>query len=188
MTKTRQLFVGLTFALASSLAARSAYAANDHSWVASTGSGHACTRAAPCSDGATAQGATNPGGVISVLDPGDYFVVIITKSLTIRGEGVDGGGWKIPDFGSWIFVQAGATDVVTLEGLHLNGVGIEFDSGGHLHVVKCVITNDNIAGQAGIRFQPNSASRLSVTDTVVTNFGSGTGGGTVIHPPSGRTA
>ena len=72
MTKTRHLFVGLTVALASWLTASSAYALNDHSWVSSTGSGTACTRAAPCANFFVAQAATNAGGVISVLDPGDY--------------------------------------------------------------------------------------------------------------------
>ena len=38
-----------------------------------------------------AQNATNAGGVISVLDSGDYSGISITKSLTIRAEGVDGG-------------------------------------------------------------------------------------------------
>src|SRR5450631_89641 len=93
MTKIRQLFVGLTVALASWLTAGSTYALNGnaHSWVSSTGSGTACTRAAPCQTFTTAQDATNAGGVISVLDPGDQFGVVITKSLTIRAEGVDGG-------------------------------------------------------------------------------------------------
>ena len=114
--------------------------------------------------------------------------ITITKSLTIRAEGVDGGA-TYPAIGLWIIVQAGATDVVTLEGLHLNGVGgVEFNSGGHLHVVRCVITNGNLSGNAGIRFQPNSASKLSVTDTVISNMGSGTGGGIVVNPQSGGTA
>jgi hypothetical protein len=192
MTKTRRLFAGLTVALASWLTAGSAYALNDHSWVSSTGSGTACTRAAPCGDFSTAQNATNAGGVISMLDShDDPFGITITKSLTVRAEGVDGGGTLTPTNGTWIVVQAGANDVVTLEGLHLNGAsGILFISGGHLHVVRCVITNANVSGDssAGIRFQPNSASRLSVTDTVITNVGSGTGGGIVINPQSGGSA
>jgi len=70
----------------------SAHAATiDHTWVSSTGSGTACTRAAPCSNFTAAQTATNAGGVISVLDSGDYGNLTITKSLTIRAEGVDGG-------------------------------------------------------------------------------------------------
>jgi hypothetical protein len=78
--------------------------------------------------------------------------------------------------------------VVTLEGLHFGGAGIQFDSGGHLHVVRCSITNGSVPGDAGIKFSPNSASKLNVTDTVITNMGSGTGGGIVINPQSGGTA
>jgi hypothetical protein len=191
MTKTRHLFAGVTVALASWLTAGSAHALNDHSWVSSTGGGTACTRAAPCADFGTAIGATNAGGVISVLDSGDYGPPLITKSLTIRAEGVDGGQTVKPSNSGGFFIQisAGAGDVVTLEGLHFNGAtGIFFASGGHLHVVRSVITNQNFSGGIGISFAPTSASKLSVTDTVITNMGSGTGGGIVIRPNSGGSA
>jgi hypothetical protein len=190
MTKTRDLFAGLTVALAAWLTAGSAFG-NDHSWVsASIGSGTACTRTAPCSTFEAAFLVTNAGGVISVLDPGDYGGLNITKSLTIRAEGVDAGETSAATgAGVWIGVQAGASDVVTLEGLHLNGDGgINFVSGRHLHVVRCVITNETFPGTPGIKFQPNSASKLSVTDTVISNMGSGTGGGIIINPQSGGTA
>jgi hypothetical protein len=178
MTKTRQLFAGLAVALAAWLTAGSAYAQIAHSWVSSGGSGTACTRAAPCGSLNAALSATAAGGVISVFDPFDFNVITtITKSVTIRAEGVDGGETFTPSVGVWINVSAGATDVVTLEGLHFNGLSaIQFASGGHLHVVRCVITNGSVSGDAGILFQPNSASKLSVTDTVISNFGSGTGG------------
>lgn len=188
MTKTTTLFAGLAVALASFFAAGSAYAQNNHSWVSSTGTGTACTRAAPCQTFDSAQSVTNPGGVISVIDPGDYFSITITKSLTIRAEGVDGGSSTPPLFGNWITVAAGPTDVVTLEGLRFNGAGVRFDIGGHLHIVRCVIANSSLSGQTGISFRPTSAARLTVTDTVITNFGSGTGGGIVINPASGGTA
>jgi hypothetical protein len=189
MTKIRQLFVGVTVALASWLAGSSAYALNDHSWISSTGGGSACTRTAPCATFSTAQLTTNAGGVISVVDPGDYGGINITKSLTIRAESIDAGVSTSPIAGFFIIVTAGATDVVTLEGLHFNGAtGIELNSGGHLHVVRCVITNGSVSGDAGIKFQPNSPSKLSVTDTVISNIGSGTGGGIVINPQSGGSA
>jgi hypothetical protein len=187
MTKIRTLFAGLALALASWLTAGSAYAQNFHSWVSGTGSGNACTRTSPCAVFSIAQIATEAGGVISVLDPGDYGTIFITKSLTIRAEGVVGGATFNTSNGYWINVQAGAGDVVTLEGLHLNGIGgIQLLSGGHLHVVRCVITNSSFFGQAGISFRPNSASKLS--DTVISNNGSGAGGGIVINPQSGGTA
>jgi hypothetical protein len=188
MTKTRHLFVSLAFALATWLTAGSAYAQLPHTWVSSAGIGTACTRTAPCALFSTAQANTAAGGVISALDPGDYSGIIITKSLTIRAEGVDGGATSIPAAGPWIIIQAGATDVVTLEGLELNGGGIRFNSGGQLHVVRCVISNENLSGEAGISFRPNSASKLSVTDTLISNEGSGTGGGIVINPASGGSA
>ena len=62
MTKTRNLFAGLTVALGSWLTASSAYAHNVHSWVSRTGSGTACTRTAPCAYFFTAQAATSAGG------------------------------------------------------------------------------------------------------------------------------
>src|ERR1700730_2856158 len=142
MIKIRRLFAGLAVALASFLSANSAHAQNNHSWVSSTGSGTACTRAAPCALFLAAQNATNAGGVSSVLDPGDYGAIFITKSLTIRAEHVEGGGTVMPQSGTWITVNAGATDVVTLEGLLFNGAGaIQLNSGGHLHIVRCVIAN-----------------------------------------------
>src|SRR5258708_887629 len=120
MTKIRHLFAGLAVALASWLAAGSAYALNDHSWVSTFGSGYACTRTAPCGLFTYAQLATAPGGVISVLDPGDYGNLTITKSLTIRAEGADAGGAVSPNIiEAWVDVAAGPNDVVTLEGLHL---------------------------------------------------------------------
>jgi hypothetical protein len=190
MTTIKTLFVGLAVALASWLTAGSAYALNDHSWVSSGGSGTACTRAQPCAMFVTAQSATNAGGVISVLDGfDDPTGFIITKSLTVRAEGVDGGATLAPTGGLIISVQAGPSDVVTLEGLHLNGAGaINLASGGHLHVVRCVLTNGNVSTNVGIRFVPNSASKLSVTDTVINNYGSGTGGGIVVKPQSGGSA
>jgi hypothetical protein len=190
MPKIRHLFAGLTVALALLLTAGSAYAQNGHSWVSSTGSGALCTRTAPCLTFSVAQAATNAGGVISMLDPhDDPLGIVITKSLIIRAEGIDGGATSSGPTGTWIIVQAGASDVVTLEGLHLSGAGgIAFNSGGHLHIVRCVITDGNVSGEAGIKFGPNSPSKLSVTDTVISNMGSGTGGGIVINPQSGGSA
>ena len=188
MAKTGHLLVGLT--LASCVIAGPALALNDHSWVSATGTGTACTRGTPCASVSIAQAVTNAGGVISVLDQGggDGSFATITKSLTIRAEGVEGGATTAPTSGSSILVQAGPSDEVTLEGLHVNGTGIQFLSGGQLHIVRCVITNGNVSGGTGIQFYPQSAGKLSVTDTVITNFGSGTGGGIVVNPQSGGIA
>jgi hypothetical protein len=95
--KIRTLLAGLSAALVSSATLISSAAAviQDteivHTWVSRTGVGTACTFAEPCASFATAQKVTLPGGVISVLDAGDYGSITVTKSITIRAEGVDGG-------------------------------------------------------------------------------------------------
>jgi hypothetical protein len=189
MTKTKHLLAGLTVALASWFAAGSAYALNQHSWISGTGSGANCTRVLPCGDFATAVGATQAGGVISVLDSGDFGPLQLTKPLTIRADGADGGLVNLSgNFG--IVIVGAPSDVFTLEGLHLDGGGIRFDSGARLHVLRCVVANVFINGGVnGILFEPNAAGRLDVTDTVLMNNGSGTtGAGILIKPQSGGSA
>jgi hypothetical protein len=193
MIRIRTLFAGISLALAGLLTAGSAHAQSAqiaHTWVSSTGGGTACTRAAPCANFRDAYAATAPGGVISVLDSGDYGGLTITKSLTVRAEGIDGGTTAIVNSsGNLIGVAAAATDSVTLEGLRFNGAGgVTFRTGGQLHVVGCVITNANFAGDAGILFAPSGVGKLTVTDTVITNMGNGTGGGIVINPKPGGSA
>jgi hypothetical protein len=50
------------------------------------------------------------------------------------------------------------------------------------------MTSGSVAGDAGIKFSPSSASKLSVTGTVMNNMGFGTGGGIVVNPQSGGSA
>ena len=190
MIKIRTLLAGLSLAIVSGLVASPASAQNVHSWVSSTGTGTACTRIAPCQHLFTALPVTIAGGVISLLDQGaaESGQINITQSVTIRAEGVEGGEASQPLSGSWIAIQAGPADVVTLEGLYIAGAGISFQSGAHLHVVRCSMGNSNVAGQSSIKFQPSGASKLSVTDTVISNVGSGTGAGIVINPQSGGNA
>src|SRR5689334_17457059 len=55
-------------------------------YVSTSGSGVACSRAAPCGDFQTAHNATDGGGEINCLDSGNFAPVAtlsITKSITI---------------------------------------------------------------------------------------------------------
>ena len=63
----------------------------------------------------TAHAITSAGGVMSILDPTDAGGITITKSLTIRAEGVDGGSTVVIPC-AFIFINAGTSDVVTLKG------------------------------------------------------------------------
>ena len=161
-----------------------------HSWISAAGSGTACTRAAPCGSFQLAHNATFPGGYISVLDSGDFGNLTISKSITIRAEGVEGGTAAIGG-GAWVVVNAGPSDVVQLEGLHFAGGGIRLDQAAQLHVRNCVIRNNGVSGVSGtgIVFRPNGVSRLVVTDTAVVNNSTGaTGAGILIQPQAGGSA
>ncbi|PYQ51096.1 MAG: hypothetical protein DMF59_08935, partial [Acidobacteria bacterium] len=55
-------------------------------WVSGVGDdANPCSRTAPCKTFAGAISKTAAGGEISVLDPGGFGAVTITKSITIEG-------------------------------------------------------------------------------------------------------
>ena len=57
-------------------------------WVSGVGDdANPCSRTAPCKTFAGAISKTATGGEISVLDPGGFGTVTITKSMTINGDG-----------------------------------------------------------------------------------------------------
>ena len=71
-------------------------------------------------------------------------------------------------------ISAGASDVVNLRGLGLDGansgsIGIQFVSGKSLTVQKSFVRNFT---NSGITFAPSASATLLVSDTVVTNNGS----------------
>ena len=191
MTKIGHSFVGLAVTLASCLVSHIAYALTDHSWVSSTGSGSTCTRALPCADFFTAFNATNAGGVISVIDSGEYGNLNVTKSIIVRAEAVDGGSTAGVSAGGGVLlnVAIAATDVVSIEGLRFVGAGINIGSGGLVFIRDCVVENNDGFIGYGIRIQSTGASRVVVSDTTVANNRNSSGGaGIWVIPSSGGTA
>src|SRR5215218_7784849 len=77
--------------LAGTLAALMSTAAQaqaTRTWVSGVGDdANPCSRTAPCKTFAGAISKTAAGGEISVLDPGGYGAVNITKSITLNGTG-----------------------------------------------------------------------------------------------------
>jgi hypothetical protein len=113
------------------------------------------------------------GSKIVVLDSGDFGTVAITQSIAIAATGVHA---KVDNgFGSKIFINAGPNDVVYLEGLAMGqnapvaaNSGIQFNSGGRLHVRNCVIRN---FGTAGIFIRGGGTKRVFISDcTIANNF------------------
>src|SRR3954469_17857560 len=175
MTKTSLLaFLGLICALM--LSSVPAFAQGTRTWVSGVGDdANPCSRTAPCKTFAGAISKTAAGGEINCLDPGGFGAVTINKTLTIDCHFTEGG---LLAGGNGIVVNAAATDVVVLRGLDIFGVnppsnGVRFIAGGALHIEDCVIRRFNAASSFGISFQPSGASKLFVTNTTITQNGSG---------------
>ncbi len=134
-------------------------------WVSGVGDdANPCSRTAPCKTFAGAISKTADGGEISVLDPGGYGAVTITKSITINGEGAEAG--ILAALTNGIVVNAQPEDVVTIRGLMIHGAGnglngIRYLAGKALHVQQTKILS--FTG-ACIEAAPGGGT-LTVTDS-----------------------
>jgi hypothetical protein len=160
-----------------------AHAQATRTWVSGVGDdANPCSRTAPCKTWAGAISKTQNGGEIDALDPGGFGALTITKSITL-----DGGGGQVASTlvaGTNGFnVSAGATDVVTIRNLRIDGLlgngsnaanagltGISFVSGAVLTVEDCWIFGFNTAG-IGVSTSGNSA--LNISNTRITNTPNG---------------
>ncbi|WGX97118.1 right-handed parallel beta-helix repeat-containing protein [Nocardioides sp. L-11A] len=97
-----------------------ASAAVTRSWVSGVGDdANPCSRTAPCKTFAGAIAQTAAGGTISVLDPGGFGSVTITKSITIDGTGTNASILATGTSGVQINIAAGGH--VVLRDLDING-------------------------------------------------------------------
>lgn len=99
------------------------HATSAHTWVASYGSdANLGTQTSPYGDFATAVANTTAGGIVSVLDPGDYGPVTLSQSITIDGTGGGSVGFT---GGEGVFINATATgQVFVIRNLVINGEGV----------------------------------------------------------------
>lgn len=173
----RFLFVAaLTFAFSAG-----AYAQATRTWVSGVGDDvNPCSRTAPCKTFAGAISKTATGGEISVLDPGGYGTLTVTKAITV--DGGTGAGW-----GSTLFSSVNgfvinittnlATDKVILRHLSINGAGttlgvdgIRFLDGKQLTVEDVDIFN--FSGD-GIEVNQSQGSNLFLKNVRITHGGTG---------------
>jgi hypothetical protein len=148
-------------------------------WVSGVGDDlNPCSRTAPCKTFAGAISKTTEGGEISVLDPGGYGAVTITKSITI--DGGTGSGWAsiLGSGTNGIIVNVTAnpsTAVVILRNITINGTrhgtscgaglnGIRYLAGNKLIVEKCTIYGFS---QKGIDVNLANTGTLVVKDTTI---------------------
>lgn len=146
-------------------------------WVSGVGDdANPCSRTAPCKTFAGAISKTAPKGEISVLDPGGFGAVTITKSITINGDGTLAGILSALTTGVIVNAPA-ASDVVYLRSLSINGGGsgvngIRFLGAGKLYVENCTITGMSSAAPNGngIFVNPTASGRnLFVSNTSIRN-------------------
>jgi hypothetical protein len=130
-------------------------------WVSGVGDDfNPCSRTAPCKTFAGAISKTAAGGEISVLDPGGFGAVTITKSISIVAAGAEGS--IIGSLTTGILINAAPTDTVNIYGLFIEGGG---------------------TGINGIRVL--SASRVTVKNCVIRGFQStaaGQGNAVLVDP------
>src|SRR5689334_23924379 len=104
------------------LASAPANAQATRTWVSGVGDDvNPCSRTAPCKTFAGAISKTAAGGEISVLDPGGFGSVTITKSMSLIADGNQGSILGASTNG--IIINAGSNHVVNLRGLTIEGAG-----------------------------------------------------------------
>lgn len=140
-------------------------------WVSGVGDdANPCSRTAPCKTFEGAISKTANAGEISVLDPGGFGAVTITKSITLNGDGTLAGILNAGVAG--VIINPGSTGVVTLRNLSLNGAGsgtfgIRILTAQAVHIENCEIYGN--AGP-GIRVEDTTGGvSLFVRDTVIRN-------------------
>jgi hypothetical protein len=180
----RTVRIAATMVALALVGSSAAYAQATRTWVSGVGDDvNPCSRTAPCKTFAGAISKTAAGGEISVLDPGGFGGVNITKSITINGEGTLAG--ILAGTGTTgVIVNAAPTDVVTLRNISIHGVaaahGIRFLNGGTL-----IVDRVDISGIAtnGIDVESSSANaKVVISNTTIRG---GTNGIQVTNPGGG---
>jgi hypothetical protein len=160
--------------LVACLAATPIQAQATRTWVSGVGDdANPCSRTAPCKTFAGAISKTAAGGEISVLDPGGFGGVTITKAITISGDGTLAG--VLASLTNGIIVNAGVNDRVVLRNLSINSVGNGINGIRYLAGKSLTVDNVTISGftTRGIDMSVTTNAKLFVNDTRITRVGTG---------------
>jgi hypothetical protein len=156
------------------VASSPAHAQATRTWVSGVGDDvNPCSRTAPCKTFAGAISKTLAGGEISVLDPGGFGAVTITKSMSINADGVEGSILGAGTVG--IQVNAGVNDVVNIRGLTIEGAttgthGVRVLNAGTVHVSKTIIRGFKSAGTGnGVSVESANPVTVFLTDVQINN-------------------
>ena len=168
-----KLVISLSALLLTVLACNSsAQAQATRTWVSGVGDdANPCSRTAPCKTFAGAISKTASGGEISVLDPGGFGVVTITKAITINGYGQVAGILSAGTNG--IVVNAGVNDEVIIKNISIAGAGTGLNGIRYLAGNQLTLENVQISGVLGngIDAALTSGGKMYIKDTNITNCG-----------------
>lgn len=142
--------------------------AQTRTWVSGNGNdANPCSRSAPCQTFASAFSKTGTNGEISVLDPGGFGAVNITKSITINGDGTLAGILNAGTTGITVNITDNlATDKVVIRNVSIQGAGTGTDGVRIIDGREVILDNVTIAGftDAGIDVTQTQSSNLFLKD------------------------
>jgi hypothetical protein len=127
-----------------------------------------CSRTAPCKTLGGAYSKTGTNGEITVLDSAGVGGLMITKSINIMARGVDAG------VAGTITINAGANDIVKLDGLNFTGfgagtTGLDVQSARTVLVLNSTFSGYRGAPGVGINVAAPAAVQVSVFNTALVN-------------------
>jgi len=178
MTKLAASFAGMATLLGLCLAAVPAQAQLSRTFVSAAIGNDAndCNRTTPCRSFQGAHDKTSPDGEITVLDPGGYGAVTITKSIAIINDGVGEASILVSGGATGFSVNAPATAAVNLRGITVQGIGfgggdgLRFNSGLALTITNSVFRNHTGTGILIFR-SADGTSNVSIAHSLVADNG-----------------
>lgn len=175
MTKMRLMLNTMAVFAVCLICSSLAQAQATRTWVSGVGDdANPCSRTAPCKTFAGAISKTAASGEISVLDPGGFGAVTITKSITINGDGTLAG--ILASLTNGIIVNAGVNDKVKIRSISINGAGNGLDAIRYLNGRQLSVENVTIIGFTGQGIEaslPATGGNLYVSDTNITRCADG---------------
>jgi len=174
------------------MASAPAHAQATRTWVSGVGDdANPCSRTAPCKTFSGAISKTANNGIINCIDPGGFGALTITKSIQIdclnTKAGVLAGGVN------GINVN-GAGVLVVLRGLSIEGtgispIGVNIVQGAVVHIESCWIRGFQGGTAQGVRLATTTGNpELYISDSFITDNGTGATGGGVFVAATGGTA
>jgi hypothetical protein len=146
------------------IASAPANAQATRTWVSGVGDDvNPCSRTAPCKTFAGAISKTATGGEISVLDPGGFGTLTITKAITVNGDGTLSGVLSASTQGFLINITTNlTTDKVVIRNISINGAGSGTDGIRFVDGAELIVENVNISGcnDAGIDITQTQSSNV----------------------------